>query len=253
MYFITAAINKGIGSHENDDRAYIDGEIISSGFKQVITKFDNCLLIVCDGVGGESGGYIAAEIALKTFSELRETNLTKNIVVEYIEKANQRILNEQRKGRMSYNMATTIAGLYLEKNDFLTFNVGNSRISRFRSPYIAQMTSDHTVVNDLLKIGMITSREEATKEQRNTITRYLGTPNFAVADIEHGINNPEVCDLFLLSSDGLHDNVSNAEIEEICRYSETDHEIVGNLCCKAIENGSKDDITVIIVRFRGTE
>ena len=164
-------VEAGVKSPKNDDRVAMNSELMAEGSYSTICE-NHGLFIVCDGVGGEAFGYEAAEITTSIFSGLSGKELTIEIIKEHIVKANEAVLTAQKKDSYHARMATTIAGVYINGDDFIVFNVGDSRIYRYRNPYIMQLSTDHSVWQEQIDLGL-----EPKPEQRNMITHYLGQCN----------------------------------------------------------------------------
>jgi len=240
MYEIACVVDEGIGCHGNDDRAMVCGVVIAEGAYE--TTSDSVFAVICDGVGGESFGDLAAHTVATILSKTDFNNLTSLQLSEVLSEANAMILSLQKTSIHHKKMSTTVAGIYIKGEDCITFNAGDTRIYRFRPPYIAQLSTDHTLVAELKELGL-----ETKPEQEHVITKYLGNPN-SFPDIEEGKGKVFDTDSFLICSDGVTDVLSELEIEEImskkCSAKETCWAFIEN----AIEKGSQDNISAIVIR-----
>lgn len=240
MFKISCVVDAGIGCYGNDDSAMVLRHIITEGFYEETA--DIALAVVCDGVGGEDFGYEATEIAVNHFSKLLDQDVTVESIRIGIADANSLILQAQKKDFAHRKMAATIAGIYLNKNDCIVFNVGDSKVIRYRPPYIAQLSTDHTLIEELKNLGI------APKPgQEHVITRCLGSNN-AEPEILDGKDKALDCDVYIVCSDGISDVISDAEFECIMAEDISDKELCWKLIEVAISKGSNDNMSVIIIR-----
>ena len=248
MFEVFLKVDKGMSSHENQDRACVVNEVISDATKQFKIDDFRLMTVLCDGVGGAKRGEVAAMTAAKTFADFVEQDIVEENILALVKKANEAILDVQMSDIDLSTTSTTLVGLYIENNNYIAFNAGNSRVSRFRAPYISQITTDHTLVAELLEMGIIDSIEKADPRQKSTITRYLGSETRFAPDILQGEGKVRDGDIFLLSTDGMHDFLSNKEIEDVLNDSNISYEaMIERLHNKAIENGSRDNISIILI------
>ena len=145
-------------------------------------------------------------------------------------------------------MGTTLSVLWLGVNYAYIAHVGDSRIYRLREGSLTQITQDHSLVEELVRAGLITREQARTHPRRNIITRALGThgenePDLLVTDVRDG-------DLFLLCTDGLTGMVADGDIERVLR--ENDMETAADrLLALALEAGGRDNVTLILCAREG--
>lgn len=240
MFKISCVVDAGIGCYGNDDRAMVLRHVITEGFYEEIA--DTALAVVCDGVGGENFGYEAAEIVVNYFSQSLDQDITAESIRSRIADANSLILYAQKKDNSHRNMATTIAGIYLNDDDYIAFNVGDSKVLRYRPPYIAQLSTDHTLIEDLKELGI-----QPKPEHEHIITRCLGSHS-AEPEIVYGKDKAFDCDVYIVCSDGISDVISDVEFECIMAADIPDKELCWKIIEVAISKGSKDNLSVIILR-----
>lgn len=224
--------------------------------------------VVCDGMGGAAAGEIASSLAvdevLRVVSERisqrgpapgeSESTPIPQIVREAVDAANESIHSRgERNARLS-GMGTTLVGLMAGRIEddprVWIFNVGDSRCYRLRGHHIEQITEDHSLVEEQIRLGRMTRAEAARSPLRNVITRALGTqasvtPDVIEAELEPG-------DLFLLCSDGLTRELSDEKVESILRASSSERAELEELCTQLIQAANKagglDNITCLLVR-----
>lgn len=228
-----------------------------------IIKEEN-LFVVCDGMGGHASGEVASQMAVETlktfFKETRDDpELTwpykmdrsrryeENRLITGIKLANLRI-HEASKRESKYNgMGTTIVGAFFVDEGVYLSHVGDSRIYRIRDGLIEQVTEDHSLLNDYIKMKKLTPEEIENFPHKNVIVRALGMKESVKVDTF--FETPKPGDTYLLCSDGLSGEVTDPEMLEI--YN-TNSENLQNACHAFIEvacrNGGHDNITVVLVR-----
>ncbi|MCL2065101.1 MAG: serine/threonine-protein phosphatase [Candidatus Cloacimonetes bacterium] len=238
MLEIACYINIGKRPY-NDDRVLINDKLVSEGTYTETTE-SCCLVAVCDGVGGADFGFEAAEITLNTFvshsTDFQSAESTADFqsadIENIISQANNAVIKAQRKDAQHSKMATTIAGLYINNNDFIAFNIGDTRIYRFRSPYIMQLSTDH--VNE---------------EQKNALTRFIGG-NRAIPNIVDGKDRVFENDIYVLCSDGVWGTLKNEDFENIIINNDKLEIMCESLVELALEKRSTDNMSIIIVKRR---
>lgn len=243
MFYCCAITDTGIRDHNED--AYMIGEgVYLEGVSEFTLKAPFAAA-VADGVSGEHCGELASSMCLQKLSEQdfsSETNL------EYVLKQiHEQLVSVSTQQTETYNMQTTLCGFFIDENEMLhTFNVGDSRLYRFRCGRLVQLSRDQSLVQMLYEEGSITKEEQRHHKQRNIIFPVLGncrnTPEF---DIRYLKETLEFGDILLLCSDGLSDYVSNAEMEEILSQPKPLVRRLRLLTEEALKNGGSDNITVI--------
>jgi len=241
MLEIACLVDAGIHAPKNDDRVAVNKTLVSEGAYSETTD-TSCLVVVCDGVGGVAFGYRAAEIVTDFFSKLSDLPLTADSLKEYIAQANAEVMSTQRKDHQLSQMATTIAGLYIKDNDFIVFNVGDSRVYRFRSPYIMQLSKDHSEWQFAIDLG-----EKPSDRDRSILRRCLGREQ-ATPHLVEGVGKVFDNDIFLLCSDGVWGSLENEDFENILSQEISLSEKCQSLVNMALEKGSTDNLSIIIVK-----
>ena len=240
MLEIACVVEGGVKSPANDDRAAVNEKLVTQGaYSQ--TAETACLVVICDGVGGEAFGNEAAEIATDIFSRLSGTPLTVDIINEHIIKANEAVIAAQKTDFKHSKMSTTIAGLYINGDDFIAFNVGDSRIYRYRS-YISQISKDHSIRQEQIDLGL-----EPKPGQESIITRYIGGRH-AVPEIVEGGGRVFDNDIYILCTDGVWGVLEDDDFERILSEKNKIDEACQALVDLALKNESQDNLSVIIVR-----
>lgn len=203
------------------------------------------LFVVADGMGGHQAGEVASAIAVETILQADLSGDIKKALQTALEAANRAIINQASRSKDFNGMGTTAAVLYLEKERAFITHVGDSRVYYLSGSVLKQLTSDHSLVNELVKTGEITVEEARTHPQRNILTRALGCHETLDAEIIEIEVTPG--DKFLLCSDGLSGTVPETVIKEYLIREDDPEVIVDQLINYANELGGADNITVIMV------
>jgi len=169
-------------------------------------------------------------------------------VREIFYEANRRVVEAQSKDSYHRKMCTTAAGVIISKSDFISFNMGDSKVYRFRPPFIMQLSKDHSNFGELIEAGIINSKDEISEEARQTITRYIGSMQAFEPEIKVGQGRVAYQDIFLVCSDGLSDVVTEIEMEEILSKDISLQDMCRELRERAVKNQSIDNISIILVK-----
>lgn len=209
-------------------------------------------MIVCDGMGGATGGNIASETAVATISEKlvngyhvgMNDNSVKHLIVSAIEAANATVYSRSRNDESLKGMGTTVVLAIIKDNSLYFAHVGDSRLYIVTKDSINQMTTDHSVVQMMIDNGEISPSEAKEHPQKNVITRALGVDDTVRIDYCQEIYNEG--DVVLLCTDGLTNFVDESKIFEIC--NKYDPLLLADvLVDEAIASGGGDNVTVVTV------
>ena len=211
--------------------------------------------LVCDGMGGHNAGQIASELAAKQFlhAYYHLGGTAQEAARHAILQAHHYIAEMASKVPSRYGMGTTLTALILKQDEGILAHVGDSRCYRLREGVFEQLSRDHTLVARLVEQGIITPEQARYHPQRNVIRQAVGVadpseplePDIETFALQAG-------DLYLLCSDGLTDMVDDAEIEAILR-DEPPTRAAWRLVDRALANGGRDNITVVLVRVLALE
>lgn len=252
MLSIAAKVDIGVGRSQNDDRALINDLIIEDGNYNTTLNSNRCLAAICDGVGGEMYGYEAAQITLEVFSKLWGHEINEEIIKTNIYTSNIKVMEKQKSNLSHSKMSTTLAGVYINESDYILFNVGDSRIYRFRNKYISLLSKDHSLVQELIDLNILSREEAANDPRKNQINRFIGHPTDFTGDIDYYRDSYFEQDILMICSDGLCDVLTEDDFEQVlgrCNRGEISlEECCNNLVDTAIKLGSSDNISVILIR-----
>jgi serine/threonine protein phosphatase PrpC len=205
------------------------------------------LFAVADGMGGARAGEIAARLAAAALEEASTDTMGEQAVSSLIEEANRRIWQRSLADPATAGMGTTVtAALVDATNGNVTLgHVGDSRAYRFRGDTLEQLSTDHSLVAELVQSGVLTPEEAERHPQRSAITRALGTE--PEVEVEVLTVDGEVGDLFLLCSDGLSAMLGDDEIASAIESAGRDPQSAGEaLVAAANAHGGEDNITVVL-------
>ena len=218
------------------------------------------LVVLADGMGGYKAGDVAAGMAtMIVTNELKEQigdskgrsngKVVDNEVIRAaIGRANQAIYHAARNKTQFQGMGTTVV-LALFHDDMITIaHAGDSRMYRLRNDKLEQLTVDHSLLQEQLQLGLITSEDARVSHNRNLVTRALGVNNNITADVRQERAVPG--DIYLLCSDGLNDMVDDADIElAMTSLQENIPLLVKQLVTMANDNGGHDNVSVAAIKI----
>lgn len=211
-----------------------------------IGKLEN-LYIVADGMGGHNAGDFASKYTVETVvREIKGSVETKpfRIIGKAIRVANELIRQRAREDRNLYGMGTTIVVATIENHQLEIANVGDSRLYLVNNE-IRQITRDHSLVEEMVRMGGMTHEAARNHPDKNIITRAVGAKDSVEVDFFTEELKPG--DLVLMCSDGLTNMVTDEEILRIMKQDTTIEEKVEALIDEANKNGGKDNIAVVIM------
>lgn len=222
------------------------------------------LFILSDGLGGVAHGEVASTMAVEAIAahcqeaiknpslplngDLRHDLSDKtNRLASAVRHANRLIYDAALADDTLHGMATTVVGIWVDQQNLSLVHVGDSRAYRFRAGLFEQLTRDHSIVAEQVRMGMIT-REDAEQSPLQTIlTRALGPQaNVEVDAEEYSILDG---DSFILCSDGLSRMVSDEIIARAIQNSTCSQIAADRLVELAREAGGSDNITIIVLRL----
>jgi serine/threonine protein phosphatase PrpC len=248
------------------------------------TAIDNrmaacALFAVSDGMGGHNAGEIASMTALKSletsvhcgflgrmadtvwyqfpehvynyhFKKTRRRSQapkSREALLQSVRQANRDVIELSRKNPAFFGMGATMTAALLVDRHLVVANVGDSRCYVMQADHLAQVTRDHTIVNQMVELGRLTEAEAASHPGRNFLYKCLGSDERAEIDVfELDLVPPA---WVLLASDGLTNMVSDREIKEVLRACRQPHQATRRLIRQANQAGGKDNISVILVRL----
>lgn len=257
--FAKAAVGSdiGISRNNNEDNYFLNGKFAnyeknnqtSTAFQSPVTEG---VFAVFDGMGGQSKGEFASLTAAQTLELYKDDIARGNThkIFDYISDTNNRICNEMKKN--NERIGSTVAILTISDGVAQAYNLGDSSIYHLSKRKITKLTRDHTVADQLYRMNALTEEEARKDVRRHSLTKHLGMFADETNIKPYASGNIRVSngDMFLLCTDGITNNVNEKDIKRIlymfdgrCKKS------VNALIEMAIENGSDDNLTAMVVRI----
>lgn len=200
---------------------------------------------VADGMGGHKGGEVASTSARDNL--LRELDGKTPSVAALsgaIEEVNRQIYHQQEHDDALTGMGTTLSVLWMSDNFVYIGHVGDSRVYLLRDGEFKQMTLDHSLVEQLVREGVLTEEEAQNHPMRNIITRAIGTDESVEVDVV--VEERRKGDLWLACSDGLHGLVDDRQMRDALRQYAPE-KAADVLLKAALDAGGRDNVTLVIV------
>ena len=208
------------------------------------------LSAVADGLGGHAAGEVASRIAVERMRELgANPALHPDDIIDAVADTNRLILQQVARDPEQAGMGTTLCGVALVVLDGIeqcaVFNVGDSRVYRLVQGVFDQVSVDHSEVQELQDAGQITREAAAVYPRRNIITRCLGTEPAPTPDLWTFV--PSTHERFLICSDGLSGEVDDDALARALVDHADAAAAADTLLAQALENGGRDNVTIVIV------
>ncbi len=212
------------------------------------------LFAVADGMGGARAGEVAAGLAAAALEEAGSETRGADGVAALIVEANKRIFERSLNDPKTAGMGTTVTAALVDASNgaIAIGHVGDSRAYLLRDGALEQLTTDHSLVAELVESGVLTPEEAERHPQRSAITRALGTE--ATVEVDAFTVQAESGDLFLVCSDGLSAMISDDAVSSAIESAERDPERAADaLVAAANARGGEDNITVVLFEIVGDE
>lgn len=231
---IYAATKRGSLKSKSEDRIVI-GDIILNEESRVAGDISPSIIGIADGVGGTPGGDLAAQFVCEGAASLTGDDLLSKTA-----QLNGRLLKFAQRRPDKINMAATFSAIVFGSPNRI-IHIGNTRIYAVYNSSLIQLTSDHTTFNRLLRMGLFDAAEKCNKCE---ITNCFGggTASLFAPDIGAVIDT----ETLIFTSDGIHDHLSNAELENFILSDLTMEQKADSIMSAALNNGSHDDMSIVI-------
>ncbi len=206
------------------------------------------LFLVADGMGGHKAGEYASRFTVdKIVEDISELQTEEPVTAlkEAMEDANRKLLKEAEADSKKAGMGTTLVAASVIGNRLYVANVGDSRLYIVNHDAITQITRDHSLVEEMVRLGEMDKAEARNHPDKNIITRAIGVLPEVSADFFEIEVKPE--DTILMCSDGLTNMVDDEEIKRIVLGQRDIVEKAEKLVETANINGGKDNITVVLI------
>jgi serine/threonine protein phosphatase PrpC len=206
------------------------------------------LFLVADGMGGHAAGEYASRFTVeKLVEKIKESSQTEPVALmkEAVEQVNAMLLAEANADRAKAGMGTTIVAATVIGERLYAANVGDSRLYVINEESITQITRDHSLVEEMVRLGEMNKEDAKDHPDKNIITRAIGVmPEVAPDFFETSLKDQ---DMILMCSDGLTNMINDIDIKKIVLGQRDIVEKAEKLVETANQNGGRDNITVVLV------
>jgi protein phosphatase len=222
------------------------------------------LAIVADGMGGHASGEVASKLAVDTVVSHFQTTENEqeqtwpykidrnnryhiNRMVSAIKLANLQIHQTAEQKAECHGMGTTVVASIFVDGVMIVGHVGDSRLYRLRDGRLDQLTEDHSLLNDYVKMKRLSAGDAASFPHKNVIVRALGMK--ASVEVDIIVDKPRLHDLYILCTDGLSGMVPDPEMAELAGSEPELDKLCDRLIAVANAHGGLDNITVVCARL----
>lgn len=243
---VSVVVSKGLGKKTCEDAVLLGHSVMSDCEIELELDFPT-MICVADGVGGNLGGELASNFLLNEIKKIQQQFDEKKITGQMLN-LNKNLLKYANETDDKKQMATTLTGLFINETDMCYVQSGNTRLYIMQGNYLKQLTKDHTTYQWLMDCG---NEEAANSCNKSEIRCCFGGGNeryinqLDVKSVENWFNISTI----LMTSDGIHEYIDIDTLEELLVSGEQDIDVARKITLLAIENGSKDDKTIIIIRM----
>ena len=233
----------------------ITGDYRDNNEDRYQTDPDGRFFLVADGMGGQSAGEKASEMAIELIGgQLDETvDFAVDSPDEVIEKidravahANTEIMALSQLEPSFHNMGTTVAFVVTAADKLLVSGVGDSRVYLAHDGRLDQLTTDHSLTQALIDAQTIAPEEAATHRYRNVLYRYLGSKEGGNGT-QPELIEPNPGDRLIICSDGVTDGLDNERLAELLAESDDPQSAAESIVAAAEAGGSRDNITCLVL------
>jgi len=227
-----------------------------------MSRAEQGLFVVCDGMGGAPAGEVASEMAIQAVArELKDRAESGDRLesspflphtqrlVDAVRQSNEFIYGEAQKDPRQAGMGTTIVGAWIREQIAGVAHVGDSRAYLWHRDRLEPLTRDHSLMEAHIEAGLADEGRSLPVEQQNVLVRVLGREPAVDVDVtEVPVKSG---DYVLLCSDGLTRMVAESELANAIRTYQDPQQICDHLIATANKNGGADNITVVVVEVTG--
>ncbi len=242
---LSSKTHTGIVRKNNEDSL-----LVIAPWSSLALEKKACLFIVADGMGGQNAGEVASGMAASTakdwFKNSDFDSLTSKHMEDLITLVNEKVWNYSMEHPETKGMGTTFSAILFKDDKAIIGHIGDSRIYRLRNNELLQLTSDHSIVGEQVRLGKLTPEQARVSPVRNILSKVLGARQFIQPDIFE--TSIEINDEFVLCSDGVYTMIECEEMEHIIKTTPTE-KLAKTLISNANAGGGKDNSTVIALKI----
>ena len=226
------------------------------------TEEVNYMMVVADGMGGHAAGEVASRMAISALvglaldvpdwifkvDEAHAPEMERR-ARKYVQDVGAMLVERGRRDRALHGMGTTLTAVRSLGRDLLITHVGDSRAYLLRAGGLHRLTRDHTFAQLLVDTGQLAPGDVAASRHRHVLTNALGA---SIEDVQVDTDQLQLedGDRLLLCSDGLTDLVDDETITNILRETTRSSDACERLVQRALDNGGRDNVTVIVAAYR---
>lgn len=243
----------GLVREHNEDSL---GHVLPASAAQVQSQ--GWLFALADGVGGQEKGEVASRLAIDAvvagFRKIPKGVMHVSLLPRLVQEANAAVYDAANVGSgqaRGSQMGTTLVACALRFDSAVISHVGDSRCYLFRQGNGAQLTRDHTMAAEQLRLGILSPEEASTADNRHVLTRCLGNEMFVAADTV--TVNVIPGDILLLCSDGLHGLVPDTLMRNLLHSTSDLETAAARLVAAAHDAGGHDNVSVQLIRVKAVE
>ncbi len=219
------------------------------------------LAILADGMGGYNAGEVASAMATSILQRELAADLADSyklvsrngseklhlLLQSHISKANEMIFHASAKQDQYAGMGTTLVLAVFREGSLTVAHIGDSRMYRLRGDELAQMTRDHSLLQEQIDAGLVTPEQAKLSLNKNLLTRALGVDPVVEAEIRDYATREG--DTYLMCSDGLTDMISDLDIKQALQFWAAEPEVAADKLIQiANDNGGRDNVSVILIQ-----
>jgi protein phosphatase len=210
------------------------------------------IFIVSDGVGGAENGELASRLISEcmgaALQQIPAAHLNSEAINNLLKTAQHKLVDYARERSLNEDMATTFSLLVLNGSRAFISWCGDSRVYHIRNGKILYKTSDHSLVNTLVKSGEITEAEAAAHPQKNIILKAIRADYSPIEAEAIWVNNIEDGDYFLLCTDGLLENISDNDLESLIQKTNPEEEAMIYAFQQYCFNKTRDNYSMYLLQ-----
>jgi serine/threonine protein phosphatase PrpC len=213
------------------------------------------LFALADGVGGQQMGEVASETAVESvvagFRNAAANEAHTSLLTRLVQQANSDVIETATAlGPKASGMATTLVVCALRHDRAVVAHVGDSRCYQIRGGRIAQLTRDHTLVNEQMRMGILSAEEAGEADTKHILSRSMGKDLFVSTDVTTTLLEPG--DMLLLCSDGVHNRLPEAEMVTLAAVGSA-ADAAEAMVARALELDGSDNASLQLVRVQSVE
>ncbi len=250
--------NVGKKRGNNEDNFYLSGVTVDSAtdIASRASETNELAFAVFDGMGGEAAGEKASQYTAVTYgqklSEMLEGDFSPAVMQNTIEAANKKVCDEIRV--IGKRMGCTFVSIGFKNDNLYISNVGDSRAYILRNGTLHCVSKDHTAAQTMVDAGLVSYEDSQKIKEKHQLTQHIGIfPEEMMIEPNYNTIKANSGDIVMLCSDGLTDMLSDEDIGSVLASGGTEEELTNALVEKALDNGGKDNVTVIVGKVSGVD